>query len=137
MRAYYTLRLYVYAYSWNLTRYVRIWYTLGVLIFNIKNEQVERRKGVSVKLEKRLLIGKLTGTDITGKPLKVLEGELDAHEKASKLKPIYTKAVDVLSMETTEQRVDQALATVIGSEVENADKETVEETETEKATVTT
>ena len=40
-------------------------------------------------------------------------------------------------METTEQRVDQALATVIGSEVENADKETVEETETEKATVTT
>lgn len=108
-----------------------------MLIFNIKNEQVERRKGVSVKLEKRLLIGKLTGTDITGKPLKVLEGELDAHEKASKLKPIYTKAVDVLSMETTEQRVDQALATVIGSEVENADKETVEETETEKATVTT
>ena len=72
-----------------------------------------------------------------GETVKVLEGELDAHEKASKLKPIYTKAVDVLSMETTEQRVDQALATVIGSEVENADKETVEETETEKATVST
>ena len=87
-----------------------------------------------MKLEKRLLIGKLTGTDITGKPLKVLEGELDAHGKASTLKPLYTKAVDVLSMETAEERVDNALAKAIddiGSEVESTDKETVEETETE------
>jgi hypothetical protein len=81
-----------------------------------------------VKIEKRILIGKLLGVDITGKPLKQLEGELDDHAKSSTLKPIYTSAVDILTKSTPEDRVTQALAKAIddvGAEVDSID-ETIE-----------
>lgn len=65
------------------------------------------------------------GVDITGKPLKQLEGELDDNAKSSTLKPIYTSAVDILTKSTPEDRVTQALAKAIddvGAEVDSIDE---------------
>lgn len=64
------------------------------------------------KLEKRILIGKLTDTDIEKKPLAELRTVMGEHEKADSLTNIYDETVKVLNESTASERVDQALRKV-------------------------
>ena len=64
------------------------------------------------KLEKRILIGKLTDTDIEKKPLAELRTVMGEHEKADSLTNIYDETVKVLNESTASERVDQALMKV-------------------------
>jgi|14BtaG_2_1085337.scaffolds.fasta_scaffold104526_2 hypothetical protein len=63
------------------------------------------------KLERRILIGKLTGFDITGKPLAQLIAELSTHADSAVLTDVYDCVVSKLNEQPSpEQRVDTALA---------------------------
>lgn len=72
---------------------------------------------IASKLERRIACGKILGTDITGKPLGELQGEMKAHKDATVLEDVYDKVVVKLNDQASpEQRVNDALA-LVSSEV--------------------